>query len=73
METASQMTELLTPVVGAVRAELGLPFDALVYSKLAKEAQAKGKQEVLAFMKAIKGIADDHDNSSDVVKTDTPA
>lgn len=60
VEATSQISELLSPVVGSMRAELGLPFDALVFSKLVREAQAKGMEDMQSFLNAIHSIVDDH-------------
>jgi hypothetical protein len=59
MEAASEISELLSPLLGSMRAELGLPFDLLVFSKQLREAQAKAREDMQAYLKALHAIVDD--------------
>jgi hypothetical protein len=58
-EAMAEVSELVGPVVGTMRAELDLPFDALAFSKLVAATQAKAKEDVRTYLTALHAIADD--------------
>ena len=56
-DTSARVSRLLVPAVKAVRAELGLPFDAASYQVLVEESMQKQDQALKEFLGGIQSIA----------------
>ena len=62
LEAVSEVSELLSPVVGCMRAELGLPFDVVVFSEQLREGLTNARKDMQAYLHSAHNIAEDHMN-----------